>query len=109
MLSKITDKNPKLDKLIKEKFGIFFTKADSLPAFPIKWGSFEKNKYYGIIISPLASSVAKKLNKDQKYKDALKGIVGKVEIKQLYLDFNLKSNTMSFKIKSFTYSKYPML
>jgi hypothetical protein len=95
------DKNPKADKKIEQDLAQFFAVTKSKPAFPINWGNFKKGKYYGLIISPLAAAVAKKLNSDTKYTEALKGIVGKVEVKQLYLDFNLKSNSMSFKLKSF--------
>jgi len=97
----IGDKNPKLDKKIQEAFGTFFATTKSKPAFPINWGKFKSGKYYGIVIYPLATALAKKLSGDPKYTGALKSIIGKVEVKQLYLDFNLKSNSMSFKLKSF--------
>jgi len=94
--------DPALDKKIKQEFGVFFTSADSQPSYPIKWESLSKNRnYYGIIMGPLSAAVAKKLNSNPAYTKALKEMVGKVEIKQLYLDFNLKSNSMSFKLKSF--------
>jgi hypothetical protein len=94
--------DPKLDKKIEQEFQQFFASTKSKPSLPIKWGSLAKNKnYYGIVMAPLSAAVAKKLNEDPKYTKVLKEIIGKVEIKQLYLDFNLKSNSMAFKLKSF--------
>jgi len=95
------DTDPKLDKKIEDEFQYFFTATKSKPSFPIKWGSLTKNKLYGLVMGPLAAAVAKKLNSNPEYIKALKEMVGKVEIKQLYLDFDLKSNSMSFKLKSF--------
>jgi hypothetical protein len=95
------DADPKLDKKIEKEFDSFFAAAKSKPSFPIKWGSLTDNKLYGLVMGPLSAAVAKKLNSNPEYIKALKEMVGKVEIKQLYLDFDLKSNSMSFKLKSF--------
>lgn len=95
------DNDPKLDKKIKEEFGAFFSKADSQPSFPIKWGELQPSKYYGIVMGPLSAAVARKLNANAEMVKALKEIISKVEIKQLYFDFNLKSNSLVFKLKSF--------
>jgi hypothetical protein len=97
-----TQSNPKLDKKIEENFGAFFTAAKSKPSLPIKWPSLAKDRQvYGIVMGPLSAAVARKLNEDPKSTKALKEIISKVEIKQLYFDFNLKSNAMVFKLKSF--------
>jgi hypothetical protein len=91
------------DKLIKAKLDPFFKMAGTSPSFPINWGKLANKKtLYGIITSPLAYSVARTMNKDADYTKGLKQIIGKIEIKQLYLDFDLGKNTSTFHLKSFS-------
>jgi hypothetical protein len=91
------------DKLIKAKLDPFFKMAGTYPSFPINWGKLANKKtLYGIITSPLAYSVARTMNKDADYVKGLKQIIGKIEIKQLYLDFDLGKNTATFHLKSFS-------
>jgi hypothetical protein len=42
------------------------------------------------------------MNADADYSKGLKQIIGKIEIKQLYLDFDLGSSSAIFKLKSFS-------
>lgn len=64
------------------------------------------NTYYGLILSPLAYSVADELNADSKYVKALKEILSKVEVKQIYLDFNLRKNSATFKLRNFSSANF---
>lgn len=95
--------DPNADKLIKAKLDPFFKAAGTYPSFPINWGKLTNKKtLYGIITSPLAYSVARTMNKDTDYTKGLKEIIGKIEIKQLYLDFDLGKNVATFHLKSFS-------
>lgn len=95
-----TEKNSNIDNKIDNALKPFFLAAGSSPSYPIKWGSLSKN-LYGIVMGPMSAAVAKDLNSKPEYITALKEMIAKVEIKQLYLDFDLKSNSMMFKLKSF--------
>lgn len=100
---KPSKESPEADAALNKKFGAFFSAAGSKPASPINWGKITTDKkLYGLITSPLAAATAKYMNEYEAYTKALKEIIGKVEVKQLYLDFNLGKKTMAFKLKSFS-------
>ena len=108
LILKIVKKFPegedaKADAAIKKSLDPFFKSAGTYPSFPINWGKLSNKKnWYGIITSPLAYGVAKAMNSDPDYSKGLKQIIGKIEIKQLYLDFDLGSSSAIFKLKSFS-------
>ena len=88
--------------LLKSKFGPFYETIGRSPRMEaINWEKIGKN-YFGLISSPLAYSVVDDLNKNPKYTKALKEILSKIEVKQLYLDFNLSKSTASFNLKNFS-------
>jgi len=95
--------DPKADELIKKKLDPFFKSTGTYPSFPINWGKLaNKKNWYGIITSPIAYGIAKTMNSDADYPKGLKQIIGKIEIKQLYLDFDLGKNNAVFHLKSFS-------
>lgn len=101
---KITRKaksNEEKDAIIVSRLKSFFKAANSSPRMPISWETLASNNtYYGIIMYPLAFAVVTDMN--NKYANQLKGIISKQEIKQLYLNFNLGSSTMTFELRSFS-------
>jgi hypothetical protein len=94
------------DAIIKKKFGSFFQAIKKAPGFPIRWRDISPKAYYGIVTSPLANYVAASLNTNKTYKKALTDIMSKLEVKQLYLTMNVKQNTASFNLKSFSSSEF---
>jgi hypothetical protein len=93
----------KADGKIKKALGAFFTAANSQPQFPIRWQSFSSpQKVYGIVIGPLAKATADSMNANSSYQSGLKTIISKMEVKQLYMDVSIKSNVITFKLKSFS-------
>lgn len=86
-----------------EKFNEFYQTIDSWPKNKtIDWEKLRSDKkYYGVIIGPLSINVAKSLNADPVYVEALKALCSMVPINQLYLDFNLKTNLIEFHLKTF--------
>lgn len=104
---KITSKaksNEEKDAIIVSRLKSFFKAANSSPRMPISWETLASNNtYYGIVMYPMAVAVANDMN--TKYADELKEMINKQEIKQLYLNFNLGSNTMGFELRSFNNPK----
>jgi hypothetical protein len=94
------------ESIIKKKFGSFFQAIKKAPGFPIRWRDISPKAYYGIVTSPLANYVAASLNTNKTYKKALTDIMSKLEVKQLYLTMNVKKNTASFNLKSFSSSEF---
>jgi len=96
-----SDKNK--NEVILSKLKPFYDEIKSTPSTPINWEKLSANKkHYGLIMGPMAAGVASYMNKsDGPYLNALKQMISKQEIKQLYLDFNLRSNSMNFELKSF--------
>jgi hypothetical protein len=95
--------DPTADAKIKKALGAFFTAANSQPQFPIRWQSFSSpQKVYGIVIGPLAKATADAMNANKNYQSGLKTMISKMEVKQLYMDVSIKSNVMTFKLKSFS-------
>jgi len=93
-------------KILMSKFRSFY---ETIGRSPKKEGlDWDKlgNTYYGLILSPLAYSVADELNADSKYVKALKEILSKVEVKQIYLDFNLGKNSATFKLRNFSSANF---
>jgi hypothetical protein len=86
-----------------EKFSEFYQTIGSWPkGKKIDWEKLKANdKFYGVILGPLSQYVPRVLNSDPIYTTALKSLCSMVPVNQLYLDFELKTNTMEFHLKSF--------
>jgi hypothetical protein len=90
-----------------KKFGKFFNEIKRSPGSKggqtVEWDEIKKKgeKYYGAITSPLSYYVADQLNTKPKFIKALKEIVSKTGVKQMYLTFGLGEGTMTFNIRSF--------
>lgn len=86
-----------------ETFAGFYQTIDSWPkGRKIDWEKLKANdKYYGVIIGPLSQYIPRVLNGDPVYTNALKALCSMVPVNQLYLNFELKSNSMDFHLKSF--------
>lgn len=105
MISK-AKKDKEKDELILNKLKPFYEAIGSTPSTPINWEKLSANKkYYGLVMGPMAAGVAKHMNGNEQYSTALKEMISKQEIKQLYLDFSLSSNSMNFELKSFANPK----
>ena len=91
-----------------KKFGKLFSEMKRNPgkADGVEWDTMNKktgdNGYYGAITSPLSYYVADQMNTKPKFVQALKEIISKTEVKQMYLTFDLKEGgSMGFDIRSF--------
>jgi hypothetical protein len=98
----------KKDAVFFKKFNPFFNQTKRLPGKGAKvdWDTMKKktgdNGYYGAITSPLSYYVADQMNTKPKFVEALKDIISKTEVKQMYLTFDLKDGgSMTFDIRSF--------
>ena len=98
----------KKDAVFFKKFNPFFNQTKRLPGKGAKvdWDTMKKktgdNGYYGAITSPLSYYVADQMNTKPKFVEALKDIISKTEVKQMYLTFDLKEGgSMTFDIRSF--------
>lgn len=113
VLSKIT-KIP-IESLTAESINNYITKKgldkaytsfkpfyDFVKSTPTKDKEYNPKKYYGLIVGPLSKYVADEMNKNQAYTKALKELISKYDIKQLYLDVKLQKGTMNFYIKAFS-------
>ena len=72
----------------------------------VSWDKLKSNKkYVGLLSYPLSLQLIDKLNgklgDGELYINTLRNIVGKLEVKQLYMDVNLKSDTINFYLKGF--------
>ena len=69
----------------------------------ITWSRLEgTGKYYGAVVGPISYHVIDTLNADPIYKDSLVELLSMLEVKQLYMDFILKRESISFHLKSFS-------
>lgn len=90
-----------------KKFGKFFNEIKRSPGSKggqtVEWDEIKKKggKYYGAVTSPLSYYVADQLNTKPKFIKALKEIVSKTGVKQMYLTFGLGEGNMTFNIRSF--------
>jgi hypothetical protein len=98
----------KKDAVFFKKFNPFFNQTKRLPGKGTKvdWDTMKKktgdNGYYGAITSPLSYYVADQMNTKPKFVEALKDIISKTEVKQMYLTFDLKDGgSMGFDVRSF--------
>lgn len=98
----------KKDAVFFKKFAPFFNQTKRLPGkgAKVEWDTMKKKTgdkgYYGAITSPLSYYVSDQLNTKPKFVQALKDIISKTEVKQMYLTFDLKSGgSMGFDIRSF--------
>lgn len=98
----------KKDAVFFKKFNPFFNQTKRLPGkgAKVEWDTMKKKTgdkgYYGAITSPLSYYVADQLNTKPKFVQALKEIISKTEVKQMYLTFDLKQGgSMTFDIRSF--------
>lgn len=83
---------------------------DSINRYPagnkIDWDKLQNKFIYGPIIGPLSYAVVDAMNSNPDYLQGLKEILSKLEIKQLYLDFNLEKKYITFNMKSFGTSDF---
>ena len=91
-----------------KKFGKLFSEMKRNPgkAGVVEWDKMKKktgdNGYYGAITSPLSYYVADQMNTKPKFVQALKEMISKTGVKQMYLTFDLKGDgAMGFDIRSF--------
>lgn len=91
-----------------KKFGKLFAEMKRNPgkAGGVEWDTMKKktgdNGYYGAITSPLSYYVADQMNTKPKFVQALKEMISKTGVKQMYLTFDLKGDgAMGFDIRSF--------
>ena len=91
-----------------KKFGKLFSEMKRNPgkAGVVEWDTMKKktgdNGYYGAITSPLSYYVADQMNTKPKFVQALKEMISKTGVKQMYLTFDLKGDgSMGFDIRSF--------
>jgi hypothetical protein len=95
--------DPKADALVQKSLGKFFQTAESGPKYPIDWSKLSTTgEQYGIITSPMAYAAGKALTANAAYVKALKSIISKIEVKQLYMDINIKGNSATFNLKGFS-------
>ena len=92
--------------IIQKKLSTFYTSIKKSPRFDITWRDIAPNRYFGLITAPFANYVANSLNNNKIYKQALKEVMSKSEVKQLYLTMNLKKNFATFKLKNFSSSDF---
>jgi hypothetical protein len=95
--------NAQKDKILNTKYAPFYEaigRSVGTKNKPLDWAKIG-DKYFGLVISPLAYNVADDLNSNPEYKNPLKQMLSKLEVKQLYLDFKLAKNYARFKLKSF--------
>ena len=92
-----------------EELKEYYNVMNRKPSGTIDWKRFKSNKsWHGIFTGPLSYHVVDILNGgvgSEKYLIALNAIMRKVEVKQLYLDFILKKDTIEFKMRAFTNPK----
>jgi hypothetical protein len=91
-----------------KKFGKLFAEMKRNPgkAGGVEWDTMKKktgdNGYYGAITSPLSYYVADQMNTKPKFVQALKEMISKTGVKQMYLTFDLKDGgSMGFDVRSF--------
>lgn len=92
------------NKGFMSKFESFYRTIGRYPKDgEIIWEKLKKG--YGAILGPLSYHVTDNLNRDEQYVDALKELLSKLDVKQLYLDFYIKKNEMFLHLKSFSNEK----
>ena len=97
------------DAAFFKKFNPFFNEIKRNPGKKggqtVEWEEIKKKSgdsaYYGAVTSPFSYYVADQLNKKPEFVKALKEIVSKTEVKQMYLTFDLGESNMTFNIRSF--------
>jgi hypothetical protein len=94
--------NEKKDAALMKAFGKFYEVIGRSPkGGKVDWQEIKPDSYYGTVTSPFSYYVKDQLNKVEEYKDMLKDLVSKTEVKQMYLLFSGKQNSIDFTIKSF--------
>jgi hypothetical protein len=98
--------NQDKDTKLLKRFGQFYELIKRRPKkganMVVDWDALRENNIYGVIIGPLSYYIADYLNTIPEYKKALIELLSKVEVKQMYLNFSLKSKTATFTLKPFT-------
>lgn len=99
------ENNVDVPKELSEYYDVMNRRASG----SIDWNRFKsKAVYHGVFTGPLSYHVADLLNGkigSSKYTNALNTIIRKTEVKQIYLNFALKINSVQFNIKSFSNPK----
>jgi hypothetical protein len=94
--------NQKKDAALMSAFGNFYETIGRSPkGGKVEWQDITPDAYYGTVTSPFSYYVKDQLNKVDEYKKQLKDLVSKTEVKQMYLLFSGKQNSIDFTIKSF--------
>jgi hypothetical protein len=92
--------------LLFKKFRSFYDAIGRSPKASAKvavdWNKLNSKKLYGVILGPLSYSVADELNANAQYVKSLSEILSKIEVKQIYLTFSLKSKSARFIVKPFS-------
>jgi hypothetical protein len=94
-----TGTNQEIEDNIWEDLSPLFSIMGRSVAKPFKVDKIQEDKRYGYVIGPLSYHVADHLNSKPEYVSALKGILNRFDVRQLYLDF--KGDRMSFKMRPF--------
>lgn len=94
--------NEKKDAALMKAFGKFYEAIGRSPkGGKVNWQDISPDAYYGTVTSPFSYYVKDQLNKVEEYKKQLKDLVSKTEVKQMYMLFSGKQNSIDFTIKSF--------
>lgn len=94
--------NAKKDAALMKAFGVFYNAIGRAPKDgKVEWERLTPDGYYGTVTSPFSYYVKDRLNTVDEYKKELKDLVSKTEVKQMYLLFSGKQNSINFTIKSF--------
>ena len=93
-------------EVVMSTFADFYQQIGRYPKNKkIDFDKIVQGKEYGAIIGPLSFYVADQLNtvtKENNYPEVLTQLMSKIEVKQLYLSFDISKNKINFKVKSFT-------
>ena len=103
VVSKGKDNKQKTSLLLKSAVGKFYDTIRRGPNIDkIDWDQLNPKSYYGLVTSPLSNHVVDKLNENKEYVKALTELLSKIEVKQMYLDFNINKKVASFNLKNFS-------
>jgi len=101
-----TKNDEQKSSVVQKKLKPFYDAIGKSPDFPINWRDMSPKRYFGLITAPFANYVAASMNGNKVLKAALKEVMSKSEVKQLYLTMNLKKNFANFSLKSFSSSDF---
>jgi hypothetical protein len=92
----------KKNAALNKTFGDLYSEMGRAPkGNKVEWSGLDPKLYYGVVTAPFSYYVKDRLNEIPEYKEMLKDMVSKTEVKQMYLLFSTKENGLVFNIKSF--------